>query len=204
MTFDTDPTARRQFLKGALAASALAASPLVSRLAASAETTHDLLIIGAGNAGLAAAVFAAQGGARVVLVDAANVPGGTLMMSAGQMSAANTAVQRARGIEDSADLHFEDVMRISRGTADAALVRLAVDEAAASFDWLMSRGFPMLPDHPVTGLAHEPYSVPRYYWGERNGHSVLAVLIEALRPELERGHSRTGTGGPDGLFAGGP
>lgn len=190
MTTDTDPTPRRHFLKGALAASALAASPLVSRLAVSAESTHDLLIIGAGNAGLAAAVFAAKGGARVVLVEAANVPGGTLMMSAGQMSAAGTAVQQQRGIEDSADLHYEDVMRISRNTADSMLVRMAVDGAASTFDWLMSQGFPMLPDHPVTGLAHEPYSVPRYYWGERNGHSVLAVLIEALRPELERGQAR--------------
>jgi len=73
-------------------------------------------------------------------------------------------------------------MRISRGTADRELVRLAVDAAPATFDWLMSRGFRMRPEHPVLGRAHEPYSVPRYYWGEQYGFSILEVLLAELAP----------------------
>lgn len=137
----------------------------------------DLLIVGGGSAGLPAAIFAARRGARVLLVDHADRLGGSLWVATGQMSAAGTRLQRARRIEDSADLHFEDVMRISRGTANPGLVRRAVDHAAVTFDWLMEEGFEPLPEHPVTGFGHEPYRVPRYYWGREGGISVKNVLV---------------------------
>ncbi|MEO7787735.1 MAG: FAD-dependent oxidoreductase [Sphingomicrobium sp.] len=145
----------------------------------------DLIVVGGGSAGLPAAIFAARRGARVLLVDHADKLGGTLWVAHGQMSAAGTRLQAERGISDSADLHLEDVMRISRGTANAGLVRLAVDHAAATFDWLMDEGFAPLPEHPVTGNAHEPYSRPRYYWGADGGLSVKNVLVPIVE-ELER------------------
>ncbi|MBX3594358.1 FAD-dependent oxidoreductase [Sphingomonas sp.] len=145
-----------------------------------AET--DLLVVGAGSAGLPAAIFAARRGARVLLVDHADRMGGSLWVATGQMSAAGTRLQQARGIADTPDLHFEDVMRISRGTANPGLVRRAVDHAAATFDWLMDEGFEPLPDHPVTGLGHEPYRLPRYYWGRDGGISIKDVLV----PIVER------------------
>lgn len=137
----------------------------------------DLIVVGGGSAGLPAAIFAARRGARVMLVDHADRLGGSLWVATGQMSAAGTRLQRDRGIVDTPDLHFEDVMRISRGTANAGLVRLAVDNAADTFDWLMDEGFAPLPEHPVAGFGHEPYRVPRYYWGEQGGLSVKDVLV---------------------------
>lgn len=137
----------------------------------------DLIVVGGGSAGLPAAIFAARRGARVLIVDHADQLGGSLWVATGQMSAAGTRLQRERGIDDSAELHFEDVMRISRGTANPGLVRLAVANAADTFDWLMEEGFVPLPDHPVTGYGHEPYRLPRYYWGEHGGLSVKDVLV---------------------------
>ncbi|MEZ5460072.1 MAG: FAD-binding protein [Steroidobacteraceae bacterium] len=97
-------------------------------------------------------------------------------------------VQARQGIGDSADAHFDDVpAQISRGTADRALVRLAVDEAAGTFDWLMDCGFEPLPEHPVLGLAHEPYSERRYYWGRDGGRSILAVLRAPLQQQIDAG-----------------
>ena len=141
------------------------------------ERAWDLVIIGGGSAGLPAAIFAARRGAKVLVVDHANTLGGSLWVATGQMSAAGTRLQRERDIDDTADLHFEDVMRISRGTANPALVRLAVDHAGATFDWLVDEGFAPLPDHPVTGYGHEPYSLPRYYWGADGGISLRDVLV---------------------------
>ena len=146
----------------------------------------DIAIVGGGSAGLPAAIFAARRGARVLLLDHAEQLGGSLWVATGQMSAAGTRLQRERGIDDSADLHFEDVMRISRGTANPELVRLAVDNAAATFDWLMDEGFEPLPDHPVTGFGHEPYRLPRYYWGAEGGitiKNILVPIVEALAAE---------------------
>ncbi|HET9428913.1 MAG TPA: FAD-dependent oxidoreductase, partial [Allosphingosinicella sp.] len=142
-----------------------------------AGRSFDLIVVGAGSAGLPAAIFAARRGASVLLLDHAGQLGGSLWVATGQMSAAGTRLQKERGIEDSPDLHFDDVMRISRGTANPGLVRLAVDNAAATFDWLEDEGFQALSDHPVAGYGHEPYRIPRYYWGEQGGLSIKDVLV---------------------------
>ncbi|MFC4852202.1 FAD-dependent oxidoreductase [Actinophytocola glycyrrhizae] len=142
----------------------------------------DLLIVGAGTAGLPAAIEAARHGLRVTVVEQADQVGGTLWRSWAQLSAGGTALQRERGIHDSPDLHFDDVMRISKNTADPALVRLAVDHAPETVDWLVSAGFDMDPAAPAILYFHEPYALPRTYWGRRGGNSVLEVLI----PRFER------------------
>ncbi|MFL0414432.1 FAD-dependent oxidoreductase [uncultured Sphingomonas sp.] len=138
---------------------------------------YDLIIVGGGSAGLAATIFAAEGGAKVLLLEHADVLGGTLWVATGQMSAAGTRLQRERGINDTPDDHFADVVRISRGTINQGLARLAIDHAAGTFDWLMERGFAPLPEHPIKGFGHEPYSQDRYYWGEKGGVSVKDVLV---------------------------
>lgn len=178
---------RRTFLNRLAATAALTALPSAARLAYAADKRHDLIVVGAGNAGLPAAIFAAQRGARVLILDAADVAGGTLLISFGQMSAAGTKVQAAKGIKDSPERHFEDIMRISQGTADPDLVRLAVWNAGPTFDWLMDHGFKMRPEHPVLGEAHEPYSIPRYYWGEQFGFSIVEVLMQELQPLIDKG-----------------
>lgn len=142
----------------------------------------DLVILGAGAAGMPAAAFAASGGRRVTLVEVADRIGGSLHLSSGQMSAAGTRLQAAKKIVDSPDRHFDDIMRISGGTANAELVRLAVDNAADTLHWLLDNGLEILPDHPIIHYGHEPYSVPRTYWGPEEGRSVLKVLA----PQVEK------------------
>jgi len=105
---------------------------------------HDLLVLGAGTAGLPAAIFAARRGLRVLLVEKLDRVGGTLHVAQGQLAAAGTSLQRERGIEDSPELHFADVMRISRGTANEEMVRLAVGAAAGTIEWLRAAGFATL------------------------------------------------------------
>jgi len=136
----------------------------------------DVIIIGAGTAGLPAAIFAAERSHKILVLDAAPEIGGTLHLSSGQMSAAGTRLQKEKGIEDTPALHIDDIMRISNKTADRELAGFAVDNAADTLDWLETIGFKPLPDHPVKGQAHEPYSVNRYVWGENLGQSILAVL----------------------------
>lgn len=145
-----------------------------------AERSWDVIVCGAGSSGMPAAIFAARRGARVLLIDAADEVGGTLHLAGGHMSAAGTRLQEARGIHDSPDEHYQDVMRISRGTANPELLRLAVDNAADTVHWLLDLGFEASPECPAIVYGHEAYSIPRTYYGREKAISILKVV----RPEL--------------------
>lgn len=147
----------------------------------------DVLIVGAGAAGVPAALFSSATGAHVVLADAASHAGGTFYLSSGQMSAAGTRLQAEKGIDDSPQKHFDDVMRINNGTANPDLVRLAVDNAADTLHWLLDNGLQVLPEHPVVHYGHEPYETPRTYWAEAGGLAVWDVLKPLLAASVESG-----------------
>nr|WP_198148499.1 FAD-dependent oxidoreductase [Sphingomonas sp. Y57] len=146
-----------------------------------------VLVLGAGAAGMPAAIFAAEQGAHVILVEAAERIGGTFHLSSGQMSAAGTRVQAAKGIKDSAEDHFLDAMRINRGTGNPAIIKLAINNAADTFHWLLDNGLEILPEHPIVHFGHEPYSTPRTYWGPEEGRSVLKVLAPQVEKAVQEG-----------------
>jgi fumarate reductase flavoprotein subunit len=147
----------------------------------------DILIVGAGTAGIPAAIFAARAGACVTVIDAADVPGGTLHLSAGQISASRTSAQQRRGINDDPDRHYDDIMRISRGTADPALTRLAVEHVSDMLAWLVDSGLELPPEHPVIDPVNEPYSVARTYWHREGGRAILRAILPQFDAERERG-----------------
>ncbi|MBM3627648.1 MAG: FAD-dependent oxidoreductase [Alphaproteobacteria bacterium] len=149
--------------------------------------SFDLAVVGAGTAGLPAAMAAAARGLRVVVVEKSTRIGGTLHYSSGQMSAAGTRLQRERGIEDCPDLHYADVMRISRGLANGPLVRRAVDLAPRTIDWLMEIGFEMHPSCPAILHLHEAYAIARTYWGVDGGRSILKAVVPAFEAARARG-----------------
>ena len=158
------------------------------------RTDFDIIVVGAGAAGIPAALFGSDAGARVLLVEAAETIGGTFHVSSGQMSAAGSRVQAAQGIRDTPDDHFRDVMRISRDTADPALVRLAVDNAADTLHWLLDLGLVLEPGHPVIHYGHEPYGIPRTYWAAEGGLSILKRLAPAIEQATAEGRIEVRTG----------
>ena len=88
---------------------------------------YDVIVIGGGTAGIPCALFAALGGARVLLIEKSPALGGTLFWSTGQIAGAGTVFQKRLGISDTPQAHFDDCMRINEGTADPALTRLTVN-----------------------------------------------------------------------------
>ncbi len=183
----TQKLSKRQFLS-TVSAAAASLGLARSKKAQAQSNQYDAIIVGGGTAGLPAAIFAAKRGGRVLVIEAASVIGGTLFLSSGQMSAAGTKLQKSKGITgDSPQSHYDDVMRISNNTADPDILRLATQNAAAAFDWLMDNGFEVYPHHPVTGTTHEPYSHARYAWHPEGGMGILAVFEEQLQPHIESG-----------------
>jgi fumarate reductase flavoprotein subunit len=179
---------RRRFL-GTLAAASVASAAASGQSKGNETVEWDYIIIGAGTAGLPAAIFASGRGARVLLIDAADSVGGTLHLANGQVSAGGTRTQEAKGIVDSPDAHYADIMRITRGLADADIVRKTVDHAPDTINWLLDNGLNPLPDHPVTGSdpGRPTYTTARYLWGKNEGRDILAVVLKELEPELASG-----------------
>ena len=157
------------------------------------ETRWDYIIVGAGTAGLPAAIHASRRGASVLLLEAADKLGGTLNMANGQISAAGTRLQEAKGIVDSPDRHFEDIMEITFGEADPAIIRRTVDLAPDTLNWLLDQGLAPLPGHPVTGASpgRAGYSVRRYFWAAEEGRAILKVVLEEFDREVPNGHIAT-------------
>lgn len=153
------------------------------------DATHfDLIVVGAGTAGLPCAIEAAAAGARVLLIEKDRVIGGTLHVSGGHMSAAGARRQKDRGIADSVDAHFADIQRISGHTAHRHdLIRLAIENAPAMVDWLEDNGFDFAPETPRIVYGHEPYSAPRTYYGRDEARSTLALFERLLRPHVDSG-----------------
>jgi fumarate reductase flavoprotein subunit len=147
----------------------------------------EVVIVGAGTAGIPAAIEAADAGARVVLVEKQSRVGGMLHISTGQFSGAGTRRQRERGIQDTAECHLADVERLSHGLANPDLVRESVLRQGGTVDWLQDLGFDFLPDSPRLVFGHELYSVPRTFQGKQDGRSILRIFQRELHKRVARG-----------------
>ena len=113
------------------------------------ERDWDLVIMGAGTTGLSAAAFAGARNGRVLLVDASPDLGGSLLVAHGQISAAGHQAAEGRGIHDTPEMHYEEALRISKGTIDKDLARLAIFNAAEAFDWLCDNGYDLVDGPPL-------------------------------------------------------
>ena len=91
---------KRDFLKYGTSLMTAAALPYTYQVALAKEQ-RDTIIIGAGTAGIPAAIFAAERGLKVLVIEKASVIGGTLFVSTGQISGAGTVFQERKGIKDS-------------------------------------------------------------------------------------------------------
>ncbi|MDX2224899.1 MAG: FAD-dependent oxidoreductase, partial [Rhodospirillaceae bacterium] len=136
----------------------------------------DVIVIGAGSAGLPLAITAAERGAKILQLEADYRVGGTLYWSSGQISGAGTRLQKEHNISDSAAEHYRDAQRIAGGTIDPVVLKLNTEHSGATIDWLMDLGFKPAPGTPVAGEAHEAYSTRRYLWGTQQAVSILNTL----------------------------
>ena len=101
----------------------------------------DVVVVGFGIAGGCAALEAARAGARVLLLERAATYGGTSAMAGGHFYlGGGTAVQRATGIDDSAEEMAAYLTAVSR-EPEADKIRAYCDGSVEHFDWLEALGF---------------------------------------------------------------
>ncbi len=122
------------------------ASKLVPVETGSAERTAetldaDVVIIGAGGAGMSAAIEAANAGKKVILVEKSTMVGGNTTRSTGGMNAAETMFQEASGLaDDSVQLFIDDTMKGGYDKNNIDLVTKMAEESADAIAWLDSIG----------------------------------------------------------------
>jgi fumarate reductase flavoprotein subunit len=93
----------------------------------------DVLVVGSGAAGLAAALAARESGAeRVLVAESEGVIGGSSRLSGGLMMGAGTRYQRAAGIDDGWEALFHDYMTLNQWQVEAAVVQRLVQRAGAA------------------------------------------------------------------------
>ena len=100
----------------------------------------EVVVVGAGLAGLCAALQAAELGAEVVVLEKQRDLGGSSVLSAGIVAFAGTDIQRANGVNDSDELLFDDLREVGKMENDEAIVRAYVANQLATYEWLKQQG----------------------------------------------------------------
>lgn len=135
---------------------------------------YDIIIVGAGGAGMAAAIEAKNDGKNPVIFEKMPVAGGNTLKSSSGMNASETKFQKEEGIEDSNDKFFEETLKGGHGTNDQELLRFYVDNSADAIDWLDSMGI-KLNNLTITGGMSEK----RTHRPE-DGSAVGGYLVDGL------------------------
>lgn len=113
----------------------------------------DVVVLGSGAAGLAAALSAHDNGASVLLLEKADVIGGTTAMSGGVAWLPANPVAASQGIEDSPGEAIRYLLSLSNGTMDEALVRAFVETVPEVVVWL----------HEATPMRLQLCTIPDYH-----------------------------------------
>jgi L-aspartate oxidase len=136
--------------------------------------SFDVLVVGSGASGLAAAVSAERAGARVALA------------TKGSLQSCNSAkaqggIQAAFGADDSPDQHAEDVWRSSHETADRRLAEILTVEAPGAIHWLEELGVEFTRENGGYRLARCGGATRKRLLqvGDRTGHAITKGLREA-------------------------
>jgi L-aspartate oxidase len=140
----------------------------------SAVPAFDVLVIGSGASGLAAAVSAERAGARVALATKGS-------LQANNSSKAQGGIQAAFGDDDSPDQHAADVVASSHETADRTLVEVLTGEAPDAIHWLESLGVQFTRSNGGYRLARCGGATRKRLLqvGDRTGHAITKQLREA-------------------------
>src|SRR6266487_6721100 len=144
--------------------------------AVTGSRSFDVLVVGSGASGLAAAVSAERAGARVCLV------------TKGALQSCNSAkaqggIQAAFAEDDSPEQHAEDVWTSSHETADRRLAEILTSEAPSTIHWLEENGVEFTKENGGYRLARCGGATRKRLLqvGDRTGHAITTALRDAVQ-----------------------
>lgn len=181
---------RRDVLKGGAFGAAGIASGILGFAAADAEAavmpkewheSYDVVIVGSGFAGLAAALEAKKAGSSVAILEKMRAPGGNSIINGGVVSAAGSPLEAAKGIEDSPDLLYKDMLTAGLYLNHPELARMVAEKSNETVQWTITElGVKYRDD-----LTHEGgHSVPRMYSTHNQSGSAIVLQLLAKLKEM--------------------
>lgn len=169
---------RRSLLKAGFATSLTAlSSASFAQLNApeSWNETYDVVIIGAGGAGLAAAVEAVENKLSAIVLESQPIIGGSSTLNGGMIAVAGTKEQEKQGIKDSKELYVQDMLKSGHYKNDEEVVRSFADAILSHYEWLTQK-MGMFPD----SIVHQGgQTVPR-------SHHFVSSKILALMADYAK------------------
>jgi succinate dehydrogenase/fumarate reductase flavoprotein subunit len=148
------------------------------------DDTCDVLVIGLGIAGAAAAIEARAAGADTIVLERAGGGGGTSAMSGGVVYlGGGTKLQRACGFEDSPEEMFRYLMASVGDAPDEAKIRRYCEGSPAHYDWFLAQGVPFKETF-YYGCSGEPPTDDGLVW---SGSEQTQPFCDVAKP-APRGH----------------
>ena len=138
----------------------------------------DVIVVGGGGAGVAAAIEALDAGAKVLLCEAAQRIGGSAANSGGVIMAAGTDIQKSKGIQDSVDDLYNYYMTINLHQVEPALVRRLCEGGVPTIDWLQSFGVTFNAEGLYPAGLENP-KAPRGHPANGMGLAIMQALEQA-------------------------
>ena len=180
---------RRNFLKktgGAVAVAGMAGGLSLTAQTADAaslpkkwDATYDVVVIGSGFAGLAAAYEAKKAGASVVVLEKMRTPGGNSIINGGVVSAAGSPKEETAGIKDSPELLLKDMLTAGLNLNHVELAKIVADKSNETVQWTISElGVKYKADLTQEG----GHSVPRMYSTyNQSGSAIVTQQLAKLK-----------------------
>jgi len=141
---------------------------------------YDVIVVGGGGSGLAAAYSATENGGHVLVLEKLSQLGGTTGIAVGSFAAACSAHQRDAGVTDEVASHLEDAGKFAPPEIESrnndALRSYFLSEAAATLDWLQRLGVSFIGPNP-----EPPNRVPRMHNVVPGAKAYIAALQMALQ-----------------------
>ena len=162
---DGQKLSRRDFGKtaalgiGGLALAGLDPAKAVAKVPDKWDQEADVVVVGAGAAGLSAAAFLSAADKNVIVLEKTPIMGGSSLICGGALAFAGTDMQTAENIKDSNELFYKDLMTVGENVNTPYLVKAYLDNQLDTYHWLKGSGIKFSKVAVSSGM-----SVPRAHY----------------------------------------